>query len=126
VFNSQLALLTLTITVSPVFATLASNSKMVNALPSMLLYLAVLITHTSMVFLALAMLVFIKLQSMDVLLALQVLHGMETFVELNLLKLVPVVISTTSTQVNVNPQLHHAETMLTLTEPVAFVSLDST
>jgi hypothetical protein len=70
VFNSQLAQLTLTIIVSLVSATLASNSKMVNVLPSMLLYLPALPTPSSMAFLALAMLAFIKLQPMDVLLAL--------------------------------------------------------
>lgn len=126
VFSSQLVPPTLTITVSPVSAMLASNSKTVNALASMLLYQAALPTLTSMVFLALAMSAFIKLQPMDVLLALQVLHGMETLVELNLPKLVQMVTSSIPTQVNVNPQLLHAETTPTSTEPAAFVSQDST
>lgn len=126
VFSSQLVPPTLTITVSPVSATLASNSKTVNALASMLLYQAALPTLTSMVFLALAMSAFIKLQPMDVLLALQVLHGMETLVELNLPKLVQMVTSSIPTQVNVNPQLLHAETTPTSTEPAAFVSQDLT
>ena len=70
VFSSPLAPPTPTITVSHVSATLASNYKTVNALASMLFYLAALPTPTSMVFLALAISAFIKLQPTDVLLAL--------------------------------------------------------
>jgi hypothetical protein len=50
---------------------------------------------------------------------------METLVELNLLELVQMVISSTSTQDNVNLQLHHVEITPTSTEPAALPKMPS-
>lgn len=126
VSKSHLAQPTHTTTVSLVFVTLASNYKMDNVFPLMLFSLHVLPMPTSMVFPALAMLDSIKLQSMDVLLALLEPHGMVILVELNQPELVLMDISSTPTPINVNLQLLHAEIMPIGTEPAVFVSLDLT
>lgn len=126
VSRSLLALLILITTVSPVFATLDSNFKTVNALLSMLLFLAALLTLSSMEFHALAMLDSTKLQSAVALLALLVLLGTETPAELNLLELALLDTSSIPTQVNVSQLLLHAVIMPTSTELAAFVSVDST
>lgn len=125
-FRFLLALQILITTVSPVFATLDSNFKTVNALLSMLLFLAAQLTLSSMEFHALATLDSTKLQLADVLLALLVLLGTETPAELNLLELALLDTSSILTQVNASQQLLHAEIMLTSTELAVFVSVDST
>jgi hypothetical protein len=126
VFRFPLALQMLITTASPVFATLDSNFRTVNVTPLMLLSLAARLTLSSMEFHALAMLDFINLQLMDVLLALLVLHGMETPAEHNLLELALKDTSTIPTQVNASHQLLHVEIMPTSMELAVFVSVDTT
>jgi hypothetical protein len=97
-----------------------------NVLLSTRLYLHVLQTPSSMVFLVLAILASIKLQSVAVLHAQLEPHGTVILVEFKQPELVLMDTFTTITQVNVNPQLLRAEIMPTGMELAVFVSQDLT